>query len=73
MKIVVFWLKFHWNLFPGVQLTEKKVGLNNDLTPNKPQAVIWTNDGLIYRRIYAALRLNELMYKIWYTDNRGML
>ena len=24
------------------------------------QAIIWTNDGLVYWRIYASLRLNEL-------------
>ena len=29
--------------------------------PTRRQAIIWTNDGLGYRRIYASLGLNELM------------
>ena len=26
---------------------------NSSLTPNKRQAIIWTNDGLVYWRIYS--------------------
>ena len=33
---------------------------DNGLAPNRRQAIIWTNDGLIYWHIYASLSLNEL-------------
>ena len=32
---------------------------NNGLAPTRRQTIIWTNDGLRYRRIYASLGLNE--------------
>ena len=47
---------FHWNLFLWVQLTN----WHNGLVPNRRQAIIWTNDGLVCWRIYASLRLYEL-------------
>ena len=28
--------------------------------PNRHQAIIWTNDGLVYLHIYASLSLSEL-------------
>ena len=36
------------------------IGLDNGLTRNRWQAIIWTNGGLVYWRIYASLGLNEL-------------
>ena len=36
------------------------IGLDIGLVPNRWQAIIWTNDGLVYWRIYASLGLNEL-------------
>ena len=36
------------------------IGSDNGLAPNRRQAIIWTNDGLIYWHIYASLSLNEL-------------
>ena len=33
----------------------------NSLAPIRQQAIIWTNDGLVYWHIYASLDLNELM------------
>ena len=33
-------------------------GLDNCLMPNKRQAIIWTNGGLVYWRIYASFGLN---------------
>ena len=52
--------KFHWSLLPGVQLTISSIGWDNGLAPNRRQAIIWTNDVLGCRRIYAFLGLNEL-------------
>ena len=37
------------------------IGSNNDLAPNGRQAIVWTNDGSVYWRIYASLGLNELI------------
>ena len=45
MKIIVFWLNFHWNMFARVQLT----------------MIHYLNQWwLVYRRKYASLGLNEL-------------
>ena len=30
------------------------IGSDNGLAPNRPQTVVWTNDGLISWRIYAS-------------------
>ena len=42
------------------QLTS--IGSDNGLVPNRRQAIIWTNDGQFYRRIYASRSLNELTF-----------
>ena len=44
------------------------IGSDNGLAPNMWQAIIWTNDGLIYWGIYASLSLNELT-SYFITDN----
>ena len=36
-------------------------GSDNGLAPERQQAIIWTNDGLLYWHVYALLGLNELM------------
>ena len=36
------------------------IGAENGLAPNRRQAIIWTNDDPVQRRIYASLGLNEL-------------
>ena len=36
------------------------IGLDNGLAPSRRQAIIWINDGIVYRRIYASLGRNEL-------------
>ena len=36
------------------------MGSDNGLAPTRRQAIIWTNGGLVYWRIYASLGLNEL-------------
>ena len=43
-----------------VQLTKKKIGFDNGLTPNRWQAIIWTNADPIRWHIYALLRGDEL-------------
>ena len=60
MKMFEFRLKFHWSLFLKVQLTIFQHGSDNDFAPNRRQAIIWTNDDPVHRRIYASLGLNEL-------------
>ena len=36
------------------------IGSDNGLAPSRRQAIIWTNDGLVYWHIYASLYLNQL-------------
>ena len=38
-----------------------KIGSDNGLMPSRQQAIIWTNDGLVYWWIDALLALNELI------------
>ena len=37
------------------------IGSDNGLVPNRWQAIIWTNDGIVYWHIYTSLCPNELM------------
>ena len=37
------------------------IGLDNGLVSNRGQAIIWTNDGLLYWRTYVSLDLNGLI------------
>ena len=60
MKIFVFWLQYRWELPQRVQLTKHSIGSDNRLAPNRRQAIIGSNDGLFYWRIYASLGLDEL-------------
>ena len=49
MKMFEFSLKFHWNLFPGVQLTIFQHWFkDNGLAPNRWQAIIWTSDAYMH-------------------------
>ena len=36
------------------------IGSDNGLAPTRRQAIIWTNDGQVWWRVYASLGLNEL-------------
>ena len=65
MKIYKFWLRFHWNLLPRVQLTNSSIGSDNGLALVRRQVFIWTNDGLLCWRIYASLSLNEYTDPAW--------
>ena len=69
MKIFVFSFKFNWSLFainrkPAlVDVYDLSSNYHGSL-PNKRQAIIWTNGGLVYWRIYASLDFNELSQKL---------
>ena len=61
MKVAVIWFKFKWSLFVGFNWQQViKIGPDNDLTLNKRQAIIWTNDDIFRSHIYASLSLNEV-------------
>ena len=50
-----FWLGFHWSLLPCVQGSNWQysgIGSDNGLAPARWRAIIWTNDDLLYWRIY---------------------
>ena len=47
----VFWFKFHWDLFPRIQLIIPNNISDNGLVPNGWQAIIWTIYGLAHWRI----------------------
>ena len=49
--MVAFWSNFHSNA---------NIGSDNGLAPNRRHAIIWTNDSLVYSRIYALPGLDEL-------------
>ena len=44
----------------GYNLQYGSIGSDNGLAPNRWQAIIWTNVGMLYWCIYASLGLNEL-------------
>ena len=64
-KSFVFWSKFHWSLFLGVE---------NGLVMNRRQAIIWTNADSTHWRIYAALGGDEFMCSVYvcYTPVDGV-
>ena len=55
MKKCMFWLNF-----AEICFSLAVIGSDNALAPYRRQAIIWTNDGLVYWCIYASLNLNEL-------------
>ena len=60
MNVDVTWLTCHWNLFPRVQSLIWEHSSDISLAPFRRQAIIWSNDGTVYWRIYSSLGLNEL-------------
>ena len=56
MECFVFLFKFHWHLFPSIQVAIRGVGLDN----GAKRGIVWTNSDLVYSRIYALLGPNEL-------------
>ena len=45
-------------LIPNAPISNKQA---NGLVPDRRQAIIWTNDGLVYWPIYTSLGLNEFL------------
>ena len=60
MKIILFLCEFCLDIFPGFNYQYTSIDSDGGLAPIKRQAVIWTNDGLVYWRKYASLGLNKL-------------
>ena len=60
IKMFGFGFKFHWSFYHRVQLTISRHGLDNGLMTIRCQAIILTNSGLVYWRIYASVGLDEL-------------
>ena len=58
MRIVVFWLQFHWNLF--CRLTSS-TGLDTGLAPNMRRAIIWTSIGLVCEGVICNMRHSVVM------------
>ena len=56
---------FHWIIFLGAAALGSNwqcviIGLDNGLASNRRQAIIWTNDGIVYWHMYVSLGLTEL-------------
>ena len=47
MKITIFCSKFHWRFYTRVQEQQSNIGSDNGLAPNKQQAIVCVNDGLV--------------------------
>ena len=68
MKIVVFWLNFHWNMFARIQLTIIQHWFRWWLGADQATSHYLNQWWLIYRHIYASLGLNEICkWKQWRT------
>ena len=61
MQFCVSLFKFHWNLSKMPNQKQASSGSHNGLVVNWWQAIIWTNDGLVYCHIYASLSLGDLI------------
>ena len=61
MKMLKFWIKFHWSLFIRVQLTISQHWLRWRLGTDQATSHYLNQWWIDYRRIYASLGLNELM------------
>ena len=73
-KIIVFLFKFHWNMFPWVQISICQHWFTwwlGALYANRSQANIWTHIGLVYGRIYVSPSLNELTH--WGQDKMAAI
>ena len=62
MKMFEFWLKFHWSLFPRVQLTIFQHWFRWWLGAVQATSHNLNQWWLVYRGIYASLGLNELTF-----------
>ena len=48
---MIFLFKFYWYLLPRVLSTVRLNGPGYGLAPKRRQAIIWSNDGLVYSMI----------------------
>ena len=55
-----FYSNFTGIYFYGSNWQQSSIGSDNGLVPNRQQAIIWTNDGLVHWCKYALLSLNEI-------------
>ena len=63
-----FQFQYHWNLFPGVQLTISQHW--SKLTASNWWQVLWTDDNLVYWRVFASFGLGESKCAFnWIVDN----
>ena len=60
MKMFEYWLKFHWSLFPMVQLRIFQQWFRSWLGAVQATSHYLNQWWLVYQRIYASLCLNEL-------------
>ena len=69
MQLVVFWFKFHWNLFPMFKPTVIHKGFSSFAT-NRRQTIFPVKGGLVYWRIYASPGLNKFSVCVfmWHDD-----
>ena len=61
MKITVLLLKFYWIMFSRVKYPDSSIDSDDDLPPNRQQAMIWMNGGLVYWSKYASHGPSELI------------
>ena len=67
----IFRFNFDLNWFPRIKSTKRnRNGSDYGLAPNRRQAIIWTNERLVYWRIYASSDFSEFsphqMFLAWY-------
>ena len=60
MKIVTFDSNITKNWFQWSKWEYASIDSDTSLASNRQQAIIWINDGSVYKRIYGTLNLNEL-------------
>ena len=60
MENAFFYFKFHWNVFPRVQLTINLHWFRSLF--HRQQATVWTNDGQVYWHCYMLLDLNKSIH-----------
>ena len=54
--------EFHWSFTKESSWQEAIIGSDNVVMLDRCQAIIWSNDGLVYRPAHVLLGLNELTF-----------
>ena len=62
MQFITIWSEFNWDLSRKVRWNIVSIDLGDGLAPNGWHVITWTNDSLVYGRIYASLGLIKLSY-----------